>query len=101
MVLFAITVTCLKAKYPKRDNDVVIGKITNIRVFCMIFCYSTLEFIASEFIDPDTCTRMLLKSFCDPYPKWTYRFAHFTGLHKVVARVPVDCAYFPTVISQL
>ena len=75
-----------------RDNAMVMGKIPNIRVVCMMLCYSTLEFIGSEFIDPDTCTRMLLKLFCDPYPNCTFRFALPTGLRKVVARVPVDFA---------
>ena len=46
-------------------------------------------FIVSEFIDPETCSKVWLKIFSRPYTKRTYGFALPAGLWKVVARVTV------------
>ena len=51
MVLFAITGTSIKDKYPTR----------------MMLCYSNLELIGSSLIGSDICLRVLLKIVCGPF----------------------------------
>ena len=66
----------------------------------MLLCYSTLELIESAFIDPDNCPWVLLQIVCGPYPNPKYGFARPTVLWKVVERVPVCRAYYPSVIDK-
>ena len=66
----------------------------------MLLCYSTLELIRSEFIDPDTCTWFLWKFFCVSFQNRTYIFSLPIDLEKFVARVTVGHAYFPSVLDK-
>ena len=100
MVLFTITGTSIKDQYPIRANPVVLGSISKLIMFSMMLCYSNLTFIRSKFIDTDTCPRALLQIVCGPFRNWSYRFSCPAGLRKVVAMVPVGCAYLPSVIDQ-
>ena len=57
------------------------------------------KWIGLEFIDNETCPRMLLKIVCGPYQNQIYGFYPTTGLWKVVDRVMVECNWLLTSID--
>ena len=100
LVMFSITILSLKYQYPIRANYAVLCSIPNIRIVRILLWHINLKFIGSVFIDPDTCTQLLLKIFCRTYPNQTCGFSCLVGLRKVVARFQVGNAYLPSVIFQ-
>ena len=59
-------------------------------VECWLVC---IIFIVSVFIDPETCPRVWLQIFSEPYQNWTYIFASPAGLWEVVVMVPIFCDF--------
>ena len=81
----------LDIKYPSRSL------LKTYFVYCWFVC---IIFIASTFIDPETCPRVLLQIVSRSYPNWTYVFATPAGSWKVMARVLVFVIE-PVVINTL
>ena len=78
----------------------VLGSILKLIIVFILLCYSNLALIGSIFIDTDTCPWLLLHTVYGVYPNRTYVFSHHIGFRKVVTRVPVGRAYFPSVIDK-
>ena len=79
----------MEYKYPIRTNYVVLGSIPRIGIVSILLWYSTLKLIIWEFIDTDTCPRVMLKIFCEIYTNQTYMYYCPACLSKFVVRVLV------------
>ena len=73
-------IALLDLKYP--SSSLLKPSFVDFWLVCIIF-------IGSEFIGPETCTRVWLKIFSGPYTNRTYIFSPPSGLWKVVMRVPI------------